>query len=49
VLDVMRNCDSLDSRQQVMQAVIKSSDKVSTCGRPAAAAHAVFIKRYLEA
>lgn len=29
VLDVMRNCDSLDSRQQVMAAIIKSSAEVS--------------------
>lgn len=30
VLDVMRNCDSLDSRQQVMNAVLKASAEVST-------------------
>lgn len=30
VLDVMRNCDSLDSRQQVMNAVMKASTEVST-------------------
>lgn len=28
VLDVMRNCDSLDSRQQVMSAVLKASAEV---------------------